>query len=583
MRARLALLIAGVMAWPCVRADIDVEITGVDGDIRRNVLALLSLERYNTRDKLREETIERLHARVEREVQSAMRPFGYYEPRVTSRVTDEGNGRDWRVDIAIEPGQPVIVDEVSVRVTGPRANDPVFTEILANIPLRRGDRLSHAAYERVKSTLQRSAAGNGYLDAKLVRNELRVDPPNHTASAFIELQTGERYRFGPTVVEQSVVREDLARKFLRFREGDPYDATELLRTQFALDDSQYFSTVEVLPQERDRENLIVPVRISAQPNRRNRYTFGIGYATDTETRGTLSWENRRVNDRGHRFRVETEVAALSSGFTARYIWPIGDPALEKFELEGNATNQELGDLDTETVEGRASITNVLGTWQRVLYTRATYTTTQTSQEKTGDSLLIPGISYASVPKGYLGEELYGRTLYTELSGSTQALGASSNFLQLRVSSERVFDLVPRWHLLLRGELGATATNDFDGVPGTERFFAGGDRSVRGFGINDLSPTQTVVNEDGTTSEERVGGRYLAVGTIEIIRDLPRNLGAALFFDVGNAFDEWDVPLEYSVGVGIRFRLPVATLGVDIAQALSENESPRLHINFSPKL
>jgi hypothetical protein len=37
-------------------------------------------------------------------------------------------------------------------------------------------------------------------------------------------------------------------------------------------------------------------------------------------------------------------------------------------------------------------------------------------------------------------------------------------------------------------------------------------------------------------------------------------------------------------VGFRVRLPVVTLGVDIAEPISRpGASPRLHINFSPKL
>ena len=54
------------------------------------------------------------------------------------------------------------------------------------------------------------------------------------------------------------------RRFLRFREGDPYSSTELLRTQFALDDSLYFSSVEVAPGEPGRRTtLTVPVSITA--------------------------------------------------------------------------------------------------------------------------------------------------------------------------------------------------------------------------------------------------------------------------------------------------------------------------------
>jgi translocation and assembly module TamA len=113
--------------------------------------------------------------------------------------------------------------------------------------------------------------------------------------------------------------------------------------------------------------------------------------------------------------------------------------------------------------------------------------------------------------------------------------------------------------------------------------------VRGFGYNELSPVETVevVNPDTGETETReikVGGKHLLTGTFEIIRDLPRSLAIATFFDVGNAFDKFGDPLEYSAGVGVRWRLPVVTVGIDIAQPLSEpGASPRLHLNFSPKL
>ena len=87
-----------------------------------------------------------------------------------------------------------------------------------------------------------------------------------------------------------------------------------------------------------------------------------------------------------------------------------------------------------------------------------------------------------------------------------------------------------------------------------------------------------------TQTIKVGGRHLLTGTVELVRDLPRNLGLAVFTDAGNAFDHFGDPLEYSAGIGIRLRLPVVTMGIDIAQPLSEpGTSPRFHINFSPKL
>jgi translocation and assembly module TamA len=211
------------------------------------------------------------------------------------------------------------------------------------------------------------------------------------------------------------------------------------------------------------------------------------------------------------------------------------------------------------------------------------------------SLAETSVSFASIPRGYLGEALFSRPLYAELRGSAETFGARDDFLQLRLEAERVFALAPGWNSFVRAQFGTTWVSDTEQLPGTERFFAGGDRSVRGFGYTDLSPR----DEFGS----RVGGRHLLVGTAELIRDLPRNFSLAVFFDIGNAVDEFDEPLQYSAGIGLRLRLPVVTLGIDVAQPLTnpacrasrpdprcrlepgfaERSGPRLHINFLPKL
>src|SRR5689334_8310136 len=313
-RFSLVTLLTLGIAWfatPAL-AGITVEVRGVDEDIKLNVLAYLSFERYKDSKELTKDFVERLQERSEREVRLALRPFGFYEPTVTSQVEREcrSGEQDYKVTIDVTPGEPVVVDNVYVRVTGPGAEDKVFTNITGNPPIRKGQRLNHSRYEELKGGLLRAAANYGYLDARMVRSEMRVDPASHVADIDISLETGERYRFGATTITQDAIDESLVRRFLRYHQDEPFNATELLRTQFALDDSQYFSTVEVLPEERDKDEHIVPIAITAEPNRKSHYQFGIGYGTDTEVRGTAAWENRRVNRRGHRFRTEIRAAAL---------------------------------------------------------------------------------------------------------------------------------------------------------------------------------------------------------------------------------------------------------------------------------
>lgn len=600
--ARAALLAAlwSVTAGSLARADIDIQINGVDGELRRNVLAYLSLERYKTRDDLDENLVERLQERAVREAAAALRPFGYYEAKVAASV-ERVDGTRWRARLQIDAGIPVMMQDVTLRVEGPGLEHPAFKDILRDPPLRVGKRLDHAAYDSIKDSLRRTAATLGFMEAQLTTSELRVDPELKTATATLILQTGPRYSFGSTLIEQRSLEESLLRRYLRYEDGAPYDANQLLRTQFALDDSQYFSTVEVLAGEPDAQTRIIPVSIRTEPNRRNRYSAGVGFATDSRARGTLTWENRRLNDKGHRLRAEVKAAQVEQSFEARYLVPIGDPALEKFTTEWRYSRDELGDLDTRTTRLQPSITQVRGDWQRVFFASlsrvrtATANSGRTNALDTSDTLVIPGISLASVPRGYLGEALFSRGLLAELRGSTQNLGAPDDYLQLRIEGERAFDIAPQWHFFFRGQLGATWVSATENLPGTERFFAGGDRSVRGFGYTDLSPT----DELGA----KVGGRHLLTVTAEVIRDLPRNFGVAAFMDAGNAFDDFGDPLQYSVGIGLRLRLPVVTLGIDIAQPLTnpacrnlrpdprcgvepgfdDPSGPRLHLNFSPKL
>lgn len=628
------MLLGCALVWHQARAEVAITIQGVADPLRSNVLAYLSFSRYQRSKDLTPDTVDRLQSRIGREVRSALRPFGYFQPTVHSSVTPSGPG-DWQVRITIDPGTPVILRGVSVRVIGPGAKARRFRRITSNLPFHTGERLDEGAYESVKNDLLQTAATYGYLDAKLTRHELHVDPAAHTASIALELQTGVRYRFGNTTIRQQAVSEKLVRRYLRYRKGQPFDLTQVLRTQFALDDSEYFSNLEVLTGTPDRTDHTVPVSIHADPSRPNVYSIAAGYETDTGARGIISWQDRRVNSYGHKMSVDLEAAQVTKySLQSRYIIPIGDPAVENLTLSGIVEQQQLADVNSRTMSLGPSVTRVTGRWQMVWFVNgvhATGTVQGVPECATGNSampyaqcldstgapipsitagtasndLLVPGVDIASVPKGYLGEPMFEHGLFAEIRGSQGAFGSKANFLQIHIQLQRVINFAPKWHLLLRDEFGATIASHFEEMPSVMRFFAGGEGSVRGFAYNDLSPTQdfceNVVSKGSSRQEcvlnQKAGGKDLITGSVEFDRDLPKNFGVAVFFDYGNAFNHFgsqqqtlidgqqvrEPLIQYGAGIGFRVRLPVLTLGIDIGQPLSQSGSPRLYINFSPKL
>lgn len=614
LRLSLSLATLLVTLAAPVHAAIRIDISGVDGPLRRNVLALLSVEHYKDRDRIEPDAVARLFRRVDGEVRDALRPYGYYAPDIKASLVPEDNERNWRVHIAIKPGDPVRLDQISVLVRGAGALEEAFTRITATHTLSGGDRLEHAKYESVKSELQLAAESYGYLDWRMVRSELQVDPRALRANVFLELETGERYKFGATKLEQTTIREPQLRRYLRYREGDPYDAGKLLRTQFALDDSQFFSGVDVTRGELDRVQHIVPITIAAK-TARSAYSFGPGYGTDTGKRITVSWLNPRVNDRGHRLRMQIQASNTTQSLNARYDVPFGDPVLDKFSLLFLTQNLQIsGGVTTKQYSFGPSVTQSFGRWQRVLSTNAVWaSTTDAVNGRQIDKLIVPGITYAAVPAGYLGQDLFAHAFKAELLGSAHALGANANFLRLDLQAERVFNFTELWHLLLRSELGTSIVGrskrtlavgiagDAPELPGIYRFYAGGDRTLRGFSFDQLSPFdyKTVLDQQGRALlvSARVGGRHIFTGTVEVERDLPNHLGIAAFSDFGNAFDSFRDPLlAVSLGLGVRYRLPVVTVGLDVGKAVHAPSysppaplphvslpGPRIHVNISVKL
>ncbi len=552
-------------------------------ELANNIRAFLSLTRYAERDDIEPETMARLARRIPLETRRALEPLGYYQPVVEYSVTPEGN--DWQVAITVQAGRDVRISTVNINVTGAGAENRQIAALLARRDLRPGTRLNHGTYERVKTDLLRTATNQGFLDARLVRNELVIDTTDRRATIDLELETGEMYRFGAITIEQDAILASSMQRLLRMREGDPYSVDALLRTQYVLDDTQYFASVEVETGDRNQEQLTVPVSIRAQPNQRHRYAVSAGYATDTRARGRLTWDNRRVNARGHRLQVGLIGSDVVEEASASYAIPVMDVALEKLEFSVLTRNEEFGDTISQKDELAVGLTEALGNkWQRVVFLRlsneksglpATATATESVPATTiEDFLLIPGISFATLPvqPGLTTNQLR-YSLFAELTGSPSTLGSDASYLRFRFQGERIFNLSDLWHLRIKGELGVSRVDEFSELPASQRFFAGGDNSVRGFSLNELSPKDANGNS--------IGGKHLLVGTVELERLLPRNFGAAVFADAGNAFDDFGDSLEYSAGIGMRWHVSVASIGIDVAQALSESgRTPRLHLHIS---
>ncbi len=355
---RYAAALLALLPVAAAQAGIEIVIPDVLEPVQTNIRAFLSLTRYAERDDVTQETMSRLQRRIVSETRAALEPLGYYEPEVTYETAHEGD--KWRVTIHVKPGRPVRLSEVSVNVIGPGVHERAIQEVIEAQELKPGLRLNHGTYERVKGALLRAAKNDGYLDAHLTKNELVIDRLERRATATIEVDTGKRYSYGEIHTAQDVINDDSMRRMLRMKQGDPYTLDSLLRTQYVLDDSQYFSLVNIETGTVDREALTVPVTVTAEPNRRHRFATSLGYGTDTEARGKFTWDNRRVNRDGHRLKVELLGSSIIKEISARYVIPVMDVALEKLEFTADLVEEEIGDTVSQRDEVGSGLTQVHG-------------------------------------------------------------------------------------------------------------------------------------------------------------------------------------------------------------------------------
>jgi translocation and assembly module TamA len=136
-------------------------------------------------------------------------------------------------------------------------------------------------------------------------------------------------------------------------------------------------------------------------------------------------------------------------------------------------------------------------------------------------------------------------------------------------------------LIVRGELGHTFTDVLNQLPPSLRFYAGGDRSIRGYNWREVGPT--VLDDDGDVAFAR-GAKNVLTASVEYERYFSGPWGAAVFVDTGDAFDRGSPDLHTGVGVGLRWKSPVGPIRIDIARGLDDPDSPfTLHLNIGTDL
>jgi translocation and assembly module TamA len=556
--------------------------------------------RWRGNPRLDIEQLQRLVRLAPEQVKTLIATEGYYSPRVSAGLDTSGSQPVARV--IVDPGQPVLVGDVDLELRGFAPADPKATSFdpatLRNAwALPVGRRFRQADWEAAKSRLLRQVIQTRYPRAQLVDTSATVDPEVHRALLKVVLDSGPEVHFDGLRIEGlKRYPASIINNLNQIKPGDEYSEVALQAFQARLQDTGYFSGVEVagdmsgalddtienLTDEQKAQRaaaprpasdvppapVSMPVVVRVTENKQRNVAVGLGYSTNTGNRAQITYDDLNVLG----LRMKSNIIMETKRQTARadFYFPTTPKGFNDSFGAGFERNDLLG------VVTAVSTVAVRRSWGGPQLERSVALEYLSEQRTIGNELQT---SSKSVPLTYsrtvrdldnLLSPTRGYVLNTQIGGAVLPVLTDERFLRAYGRFVNYRPLGASSTLVLRAEAGAVSSKRKTGVPSTLLFRAGGDQSVRGYGYQQLG-----VPESGAIAP----GRYLLTGSVEYQYWFKPPWGVAFFYDAGNAADTLkDLKPKSGYGIGARWRSPVGPINVDLAYGQAVKKA-RLHFSL----
>lgn len=509
---------------------------------------------------------------------------GFYHAAVSYDLALDPQRNLLNARIAVSEGLPVMVADVDVGVAGAA----LFPE---RLPIKSGERFSEQAYQESEVALKRFYAERGHA---YIESERRAEIVLDTNEAFVayKMDPGPVNVFGATTIEGGQeVAPSIVQRELAYEPGETYSLKKIVESRDKLLALDLFSSVTVAPQERPdklAKPIVVPMAVRVTEKEPREIRFSVGYGTEDRFRSQLEWRHNNWLGDGRRLSILAKYSGLESSGAATFIQPhLFSPrgrgiATLRHDRTGEDTyllqatrfqpryeyrfsdrlssffayrleHNQFSELNSATVNALGGVEKrgiVSGPILGLIWKSTDELLAPTRGEQ-----LILSVDQAGVPWG-------GRYRFYRLSGEGRKYGS--------IGWETIF--AARLKLGFADAIGAERR-----LPLSERFYAGGQASVRGYGRRRLGPL--------SAADDPLGGLSLLEGSLELRRPLWQSLGGALFIDFGQVSRRaFDVPvdnLKFAAGFGLSYTTPVGPLRLDIGFPFSPPRGDRpfaVHFN-----
>lgn len=490
---------------------------------------------------------------------------GYYDAEVDYDL-GIAEGRRVTVRIAVKEGRAMVVDRV--RVASPEPAPPVA------LPLERGAVFTEAAYQEGERRLREYYLERGHAHVQTAR-KAEVDLKRHRARVEYRVRPGAQAVFGETRVEGlEKVDPSLVLRELAYASGEQYSLDAIQRSREDLLALDLFRSVQLRPDATAADSARIPMHVRVEEQAPRNIVLGVGYGTEDGVRGRVAWSHRNWLGGGRQLSVDLKASFINRTLAASLVQPhfLSRHTRAALGLSQTQEDEETYLLNLSRFDARLDhrFTHTLSGYfgYRFGFAALSNVDRATSDALGGireDGLIAgPSLGLTWNTAGDLFDPGEGNVLSLSADHGGPVWGGEYSFVKLTAEARRYQPIGWKTVLAARLEVGvADALGAEEDFPLFERYFAGGERSVRGYGRRRLGPL-------GATGDP-LGGLSLVEGSVELRRPLWREWSGALFVDFGqvslSAFDPPFDELDLAIGAGVAYRSPVGPLRLDIGVPL----------------
>lgn len=566
----MALALSALCPLALAKASLEVKVSPANAELKANIEAFIGS--LGDRD---ETALRRFRRAAEEQARQAAQALGYYQAEIDSQVRP---GKDPVLQLDVQPGEPVRLRQVTVRVEGEAAGLKAF-KVPKSKALAPGEPLNHGLYEDAKKLIQSQALRYGFFDGRFRSQRLDIDPRAGVADIELIYDSGPRYALGRVAFDGDTPFDpDLLARLVPFPPNTPYDADQVAKLSQNLQASGYFEEVRVDAQPEPGAGRLIPVKVRLGAVKPRTLGLGVGFSTDVGPRARANWTRHWINPQGHRLGAESEISTARQSVGTWYEIPLYPPLTDSLRFTSGFQREQLTDVESRRFTlGSQWQSKLPDDWQRVVSLRWEQEIYDFGDGSPNgrSSFLIPGIGYSVTRSDNRLDPNQGYHLQLDVRAAKEGVLSDADMTYASAMAKGLYTLPGGHRLLGRVQAGGIATTDYGAIPPSLRFFAGGDQSVRGYDYQTLSPEDRQGN--------KVGGRYMVVGSAEYQYPIAERWRIAAFVDRGNAVNNLKDKLKTGAGIGVRWVSPVGPIRLDLAKALDDPGGFRIHFSMGPEL